>query len=82
MTGLKSALVALILWAVHFFGAYGLMLAFPDAAFVRWATLALGVACLALLALTARHAPKKGAARPAQVLAAIAIVWQSIVGLF
>ena len=82
MTGWRRALLALIAWAVHFFGAYGLMLAFPDAAFVGWLTLGLGMACLGFLAWNSRPPAGRGLVRLASILSAIAIVWQSLVVFF
>ncbi|MES2902772.1 MAG: hypothetical protein V4696_01170 [Pseudomonadota bacterium] len=82
MTGLRPALVALLAWAVHFFGAYGLMLALPDAPIVVWFTLGLGLACLAVLGVLLRSTPWNTAAVLAVLLSGIAIVWQSISALF
>lgn len=82
MTGWRRALLALAAWAVHFFVAYGVMLALPHAAIVGWVTLGLGLACLAFLAWNARRAALNGLVRSASFLSAIAILWQSLVGLF
>ncbi len=82
MTGWRRPFAALVLWAVHFFGAYGLMLAFPEAPFVRWLTVGLGLACLAVLAMLLRPAPRQPGLVTAATLSGIAIIWQSIVGLF
>lgn len=82
MTGWRRALLALVAWAVHFFVAYGVMLAFPHAAFVGWLTLGLGVACLAFLAWNARSAARPGIVISASIVSAIAIVWQSLVVIF
>ncbi len=82
MTGWRSALAAFLAWAVHFFLAYGLMLAFPGAPIVAWLTLGLGLACLAYLASLLRSTPRRPIVVPATLLAAVAIAWQSIVGLF
>ncbi len=82
MTGWRSALAAFVAWAVHFFLAYGLMLAFPEAPIVAWLTLGLGLACLAILASLLRSTPRRPIVVPATLLAAVAIAWQSIVGLF
>ena len=82
MTGLRPALVALLAWAVHFFGAYGLMLALPDAPIVVWFTLGLGLACLAVLGVLLRSTPWNTAAVLAVLRSGIAIVWQSISALF
>jgi len=82
MTGWRSALAAFVAWAVHFFLAYGLMLAFPEAPIVAWLTLGLGLACLAILAWILRSKPRHVIVVSATLLAAIGITWQSIVGLF
>ena len=82
MTGLRPALIALLAWAVHFFGAYGLMLALPDAPVVAWITIGLGLACLVVLALLLRPTPRNPVVMVAVLLAGVAIAWQSIVGLF
>ena len=82
MTGWRSALAAFLAWAVHFFLAYGLMLAFPEAKIVGWLTLGFGLACLAILASLLRSTPRRPIVVPATLLAAVAIAWQSIVGLF
>lgn len=82
MTGLRPALVALLAWAVHFFGAYGLMLALPDAPVVGWLTIALGLACLVVLALLLRSTPRSPMVTVASILAGVAIAWQSLVGMF
>ena len=82
MTQWRRALAALVAWAVHFFVAYGAMLAFPDAAFVGWLTLGLGVACLAFVALNARPAAGNSTVIAATIVAALAIIWQSAVAFF
>jgi len=82
MTGWRPALRALIVWAAHFFVAYALMLAFPEADSVSWLTLALGLACLGFLAWTLRSTPRNIVVVAASILAGVAITWQSIVGLF
>ena len=82
MTGWRSALAAFLAWAVHFFLAYGLMLAFPEAPIVAWLTLGLGLACLAYLAWILRLKPRHEIVVSATLLAATGITWQSIVGLF
>lgn len=82
MTGLRPAVAALLIWAIHFFVSYGLMLTFPEASGVGWATLGLGLACLAFLGWTMRKTPRQPVAVIATVLAGIAIAWQSIVGVF
>lgn len=82
MTGWRRALLALVAWAVHFFVAYGVMLAFPHAAFVGWLTLGLGLACLAFVAWNARPTGKSEEAMPASIVSAVAIIWQSSVVFF
>ena len=82
MTGWRRALTALVVWAVHFFLAYGAMLAFPEAPGVAWFTLGLGLTCLAFLGLLVRAAPREPIVLTATLLAAVAITWQSIAGLF
>ena len=82
MSGWRPALSAFLAWAVHFFVAYGLMLAFPAEPIVGWLTLGLGLACLAFLAWTVWSKPQDGVVRLAAAVSAIAIIWQSIVGLF
>ena len=82
MTGWRVGLLAMIVWAAHFFGAYGLMLVFPDAPVVGWLSLGLGLACLAALALLWRKAPRVATSRASLLLAGIAIAWQSAVALF
>ena len=82
MSGWRPALAAFLAWAVHFFVAYGLMLAFPAAPVVAWLTIGLGLACLAFLALTAMKPPRDRIVIAAALLSAVAITWQSIVGLF
>ncbi len=82
MTGWRTALAAFLAWAVHFFLAYGLMLAFPEAPIVAWLTLGLGLACLAILAWILRAKPRQEIVVSATLLAAIGITLQSIVGLF
>jgi len=82
VTGWRPALAALLVWAAHFFAAYGLMLAFPRAAAVAWLTLGLGLACLAILAWILRSTPRHVTVLAATLLAAVGIAWQSIVGLF
>ena len=82
MSGWRPALWAFFAWAVHFFVAYGLMLAFPEARSVGSLTIGLGLACLAFLVWTACSHPKNGMIMVAAMLSAIAIAWQSIVGLF
>ena len=82
MSGWRPALLALLVWAFHFFAAYGLMLIFPDAPGVGWATLGLGLACLAVLGWIAWSTPRNANVIAAAALSGIAIIWQSIVGLF
>lgn len=74
--------MALLAWAVHFFVAYGVMLAFPEARSLGGWTLGLGLACLAFLAWIVRPKPRHAVVISAVVLSGIAIIWQSIVGLF
>ncbi len=82
MTGLRTALAALLVWAVHFFGAYGLMLALPNAPIVPWLTVGLGLACLVALAALLRRTPRNPVVVSASLVAGVAIIWQSIVALF
>lgn len=82
MSGWRLALAAFLAWAFHFFVAYGLMLAFPEARSLGWLTIGLGLACLAFLARMACSTPQDGVVTVAAMLSAIAIIWQSIVGLF
>lgn len=82
MTGWRPALLALIAWAVHFFLAYGLMLAFPHARFVGWMTLGLGLACLLFLWRNAHAAARAGLVMAASLVSALAIAWQSLAALF
>lgn len=82
MTELRRALIALLAWAAHFFAAYGLMLALPDAPIVAWLTVGLGLASLAVLAVLLRPTPRTTATILAVLLAGVAIVWQSLSALF
>jgi hypothetical protein len=82
VSGGRRALRALAAWAVHFFVAYGLMLALPNAAIVGWLTLGLGLFCLAFLAWNARSSARHGTVMTATIVSALAIVWQSIVAFF
>ena len=82
MMGWRLALAALLIWAAHFFLAYGLMLALPDAPVVAWATIGLGLLGLALLGLLLRPTPRHAVVRSAALLAGVGIIWQSIAGLF
>ncbi len=82
MTGWRLGLAAFFAWAVHFFVAYGIMLAFPEAHSLGWITLGLGLACLAFLAWVVRSRPPNRIVLFAAVLSALAITWQSMVGLF
>lgn len=82
MTGWRRALLALVAWAIHFFVAYGLMLAFPHSAFVGWLSLGLGCACLALVAWGARPARGPVIVKSASIISSIAIIWQSLVVFF
>ena len=82
MTGWRPALAAFLAWTVHFFLAYGLMLAFPEEPIVGWLTLGLGLVCLAVLAWILRAKPRPVIVVSATLLAAIGITWQSIVSLF
>lgn len=82
MNGWRPALAVFFAWAVHFFAAYGLMLGFPEARSVGWLTIGLGLACLAFIIWTARSHLKNGVVMVAALLSAIAVAWQSIVGLF
>jgi len=82
MSGWRPALAALLAWAVHFFVAYGLMLAAPNAPLVAWATLGLGLLGLAFLGLLLHRTPRHAVVKPAALLAGVGIVWQSIAGLF
>lgn len=82
MTGLRPALVAMVVWALHFFGAYGLMLALPDAPVVAWLTLGLGFAGLIALAVIIGRGPRNAVVVLATLVAGIGILFQSIVGLF
>ena len=82
MSGWRPALAALLAWAVHFFVAYGLMLAVPDAPLVAWATLGLGLLGLAFLGLLLHRTRRHAVVQPAALLAGVGIIWQSIAGLF
>ncbi len=82
MTGWRPALAALLAWVLHFFLAYGLMLALPESRSVAWLTIGLGLACLAFLAWIVRSTPRSPVVLSAALLAAVAIAWQSIAGLF
>lgn len=82
MTGWRPALAALLAWAVHFFVAYGFMLAFPTAQSVKWLTLVLGLACLMFLGWLLRSPQRDPLTLSAVLVAGIAIIWQSMVGLF
>ena len=82
MSGWKPALATMVVWALHFFLAYGLMLIAPDARWVGLATLALGALCFAAIGLIFVRNGRSKALTTAAPLAAIAIVWQSAVGLF
>lgn len=80
----KLALAPLLIWTLHFFLAYGLMLAMPDAAVVPWLVVVLGLLCLGGLFLVYRQAGSAKETRilPAIFLAAVAVIWQSLVAFF
>lgn len=83
MSGYRPALIALACWAIHFFGAYTLMLVFPDKSWVGWATLALGMVCISGIAFVLRNS--SGDRRMLLAIGLItgaAVAWQSTVGVF
>ena len=80
------ALWALVVWAAHFFVAYGLALLLPDALVLRPMIIVATLAALIVLALLLRSAlltaRQPGIGKQSLLIAAIAIAWQSLVALF
>lgn len=80
------ALGALLVWAAHFFAAYGLALVLPEARVVKPMIIVGTLAALAALAFLSRAvrqcARHQRVGQQSLLLAALAIAWQSLVALF
>jgi hypothetical protein len=81
MSEWRHGLAALGLWLAHFVLGYALILIFPGRAFVGPAIIVIGLAALGALAWLWRRSGPSPVRLAATLLAAVGILFQSVVGL-